>query len=231
MSHFWMQVLPVAEGDQRAALQEALMHRRLDKYPGDFAANFNLGDLMMDQNNPSAAVSYFRMALLAEPNSAIAAGELGAALFATDSVYEAEQQFKRALALDPKYTDARYNLASVEANNGQWAQAANDYNAVLKSNPNHKNARQHLGEVLFMWGDELAKSGNNEQAAQRYRDSLVFRPDDPDLHFQLATALTQLGRFSEAKVEFQTVLRLQPDSQQARQALARIEEHQRLGNQ
>lgn len=222
MSHFWMQVLPLAEGDQRAVLQEAVMHRRLEKYPGDFAANFNLGDLMMDQSNPSAAVSYFRMALLADPNSAIAAGELGAALFATDSVYEAEQQFRHALQLDPKYTDARYNLASVEANNGQWAQAAADYRAVLNSNPNHKNARQHLGEVLFMWGDELVKSGNSEQAVQRYRDSLVFRPDDPDLHVQLATALAQLGRFSEAKIEFETVLRLKPESQEAKQALTRI---------
>ncbi|MBV9500048.1 MAG: hypothetical protein JO138_11805, partial [Acidobacteriaceae bacterium] len=36
MSHFWLQVLPVGEGDQRAALQEAVMTRRLEKYPGDF---------------------------------------------------------------------------------------------------------------------------------------------------------------------------------------------------
>ncbi|MBV9500566.1 MAG: tetratricopeptide repeat protein, partial [Acidobacteriaceae bacterium] len=228
MSHFWLQVLPVGEGDQRAALQEAVMTRRLEKYPGDFAANFNLGDLMMDQNNPSAAVPYFRMAVLADPDSAIAAGELGAALFAVDNVFEAEQQFRRALVLDPKYTDARYNLASVEANNGQWADAAKDFQQVLNGNPNHKNARQHLGEVLFMWGDELAESGNYEQAVQRYRGSLAIRPDDPDLHFQLATALTQLGRFNEAKTEFETVLRLKPESQDARQALARIDARERL---
>ncbi len=231
MSHFWLQVLPVGEGDQRAVLQEALMHRRLEKYPGDFSANFNLGDLMMDQNNPAAAVSYFRMAAEADPNSAIAAGELGAALFATDNIYEAEQQFRRALALDPKYTDARYNLAGVEANNRQWSAAAADYKEVLNSNPNHKNARQHMGEVLYMWGDELADSGKREQAVQRYRDSLVFRPDDPDLHFQLASALAQLGRFKEAKTEFETVLRLRPESQDAKQALTQIDAHDRLSNQ
>lgn len=230
MSHFWLQVLPVGEGDQRAALQEALMQRRLEKYPGDFAANFNLGDLMMDQQNPSAAVSYFRMAVMADPKSAIAAGELGAALFATDSVFEAEEQFRRALELDPKYTDARYNLASVEANNGQWQQAAGDFQEVLDGNPNHKNARQHLGEVLFLWGDDLAKAGNYEQAAQRYRESLSIRPDDADLHFQLASALAQLGRLPEARTQLEAVLRLNPQSREAQQALARIDARQRLSN-
>lgn len=225
MSHFWMQVLPLAEGDQRAVLQEAVMQRRLEKYPGDFEANFDLGDLMMDQNNPNAAVPYFRMAVLADPKSAIAAGELGNALFATEDVFAAEEQFKRALVLDPKYTDARYNLASVEANNNQWAEAARDYQQVLIGNPSHKNAREHLGQVLFMWGDDLAKSGNNEQAVKRYRGALEFRPDDPDLHLQLGTALNQLGRFSEAKTEFETVLRLNPESQPAKEALARLEAH------
>jgi tetratricopeptide (TPR) repeat protein/mono/diheme cytochrome c family protein len=230
MSHFWLQVLPLGEGDQRAVLQEALMRRRLEKYPGDFSANFNLGDLMMDKN-PAAAVPYFRLAAQADPNSAIAAGELGAALFATENVDEAEQQFRRALALDPKYVDARYNLASVEANNHQWPDAAGDYREVLNTSPDHKNARQHLGEVLFMWGDELAKSGNLELAVQRYRDSLVFRPDDPDLHFQLGSALSQLDRFKEAKTEFESVLHLHPESPEAKQALAQIEAHQRLSRQ
>jgi len=225
MSHFWMQVLPVADGDQRAVLQEAIMRRRLEKYPGDFVANFNLGDLMMDQNNPGAAVPYFRMAVMADPKSAIAAGELGTALFETEDVFAAEEQFKRALTLDPKYTDARYNLASVEANNGQWADAADDYRKVLDGNRNHKNAREHLGQVLFMWGDDLAKSGNNAEAAQRYRGALEFRPDDPDLHLQLGTVLNQLGRLSEARSEFETVLRLSPDSQQAKDALSQIKAH------
>jgi tetratricopeptide (TPR) repeat protein len=228
MSHFWMQVLPVGDGDQRAVLQEALMHRRLEKYPGDFSANFNLGDLMMNQNNPGAAVPYFRLATEADPNSAVAAGEYGAALFSNGDVGEAESQFRRALRLDPKYIDARYNLASVEANNSQWAEAASDFSYVLGSNPNHKNARQHLGEVLFMWAEDLEKSGNHEQAVKRYQDSLVIRPDDPDLHARLGMALAQLGRYSEAKTEFESVLKINPTSQDAKQALIDLDARARL---
>ena len=222
MSHFWLQVLPVGDGDQRPALQEALMHRRLEKYPGDFSANFNLGDLMMNRDKPEGAVPYFRLAVQADPNNAIAAGELGAALFATGNAPEAEQQFKRALVLDPKYTDARYNLASVEANNGQWAEASSDFQQVLASNPDHKNARQHLGEVQFLWADQLAKSGDREQAVQHYRESLVLRPDDLELHGRLGTVLAQLNRISEAKTEFESVLRIDPNSSEAKQALAML---------
>jgi tetratricopeptide (TPR) repeat protein/mono/diheme cytochrome c family protein len=230
MSHFWLQVLPVGDGDQRAVLQEALMHRRLEKYPGDFSANFNLGDLMMNQNNPAAAVPYFHLAVQADPASAIAAGELGAALFAEGDIPDAEQEFKRALALDPKYTDARYNLASVEANNDEWSKAAADFKQVLDSNPDHQNARQHLGEVLFLWADELAKAGKLEQAVQQYRDSLPFRSDDPELHAHLGTVLAQLKRFPEAKTEFESVLRIDPASRDAKQALVAIDAHDRLAN-
>jgi tetratricopeptide (TPR) repeat protein/mono/diheme cytochrome c family protein len=228
MSHFWLQVLPVGDSDQRAVLQEALMQHRLEKYPGDFSANFNLGDLMMNQNNPAAAVPYFHLAVQADPTSAIAAGEFGAALFANGDVPAAEEQFKRALQLDPKYTDARYNLASVEANAEDWSDAADDFKKVLESNPNHQNARQHLGEVLFLWGDDLAKSGKLEQAVEDYRASLVVRPNDPELHAHLGNVLAQLKRFSEAKTEFEAVLRIDPASQDAKQALVTIDARDRL---
>ena len=228
MSHFWLQVLPVGEGDQRAVLQEALMKRRLEKYPGDFGANFNLGDLMMTANNPAAAVPYFRLATMADPNSAIAAGELGAALFAMGNPGDAEQQFKRALELDPGYVDARYNLASVEASNSEWQTAVNDFKQVLIKSPDHQNARERLGQVLFLWGDQAAEAGDNEQAVQHYKDSLLFRPNDADLHAHLGNAFMQLKRYGESKNEFESVLRIDPGSQDAKQALVAVDAKERL---
>jgi tetratricopeptide (TPR) repeat protein len=228
MSHFWFQALPVGDKDQRAALEEALTRHRLEKYPGDFSANFTLGDLMMNQNNPGAAIPCFRIALLADPKSSIAAGELGAAYFANGQTYEAEQQYRRALDLDPKYIDARYNLASVEANNEEWPAAAENFQKILEINPEHKNARQRLGEVLFLWGDSLAQSGKAEQAAGRYQQSLQIRPDDADLHAHFGAVLMDLKRWPEAKNEFEAVLHFEPDSEQAKQALVAIDARQRL---
>jgi Flp pilus assembly protein TadD len=87
-----------------------------------------------------------------------------------------------------------------------------------------------MGEVLFLWGDALAKSGDREQAVQRYRESLILRPDDADLHAHLGAVLADLKRLPEAKTEFEAVLKIDPQSQQAKQALVAIDARQRLSN-
>ena len=120
MANLWLQVLPTGAGDQRAVLQEALMHRLFEKYPDDFSANFNLGDLLLGKGKAAAAVPYFERAARAQPRSALAASELGVALATASKLPEAKQQFRRALELDPKFTDARYDLASAEAASSEW---------------------------------------------------------------------------------------------------------------
>ena len=223
MGHLWLQVLPVGEGDQRAVLQESLMRQRLEKYPGDFSATFSLGALLLDRGDAAGAIPYFETAWKAQPDSALAANELGVALLTASKPEEAGQRFKRALELDPKYTDARFNLASVEAAGGEWQSAAADFKRVLAEDSANAKARQHLGEVLFLWGDDLAGSGHFDQAVVRYRESLAYRADDAELHTSLGMALAKLNRLNEAKSELEAALRINPRFQPAQQALAAIQ--------
>lgn len=222
MGDLWLQVLPVGEQDQRAALQAAVTKHRLEKYPNDFVANFDMGDLLLNQDNAVGAISYFERASQAEPASPLAASELGVALVDASRLPEAEDQFKRALKLDPKYTDARYNLASAEATSGDWESAARDFKEVLAAKPDNAKARQHLGEVLFLWGDDLAKSGSDNEAVLRYRDALAYRADDPELHTSLGMALARLNQLTEAQSEFEAAVRIDPNFEPAKQALAAI---------
>lgn len=223
MGNLWLQVLPVGEGDQRAVLQEALMRRLFEKYPEDFTANFNLGDLLLSQDNPAGAIPYFERAWKADPRSALAATELGAALASASRLPEAIQQLKRALELDPKFTDARYNLASAESANREWPAAAADFKQVLADRPEDPKTRQHLGEVLFTWGDELANASDREQAVLRYREALAYRPADAELHTSLGVTLAQLGRLNEAQPELEAALRIDPNLQPAKKALAAVQ--------
>jgi Flp pilus assembly protein TadD len=223
MGHLWLQVLPDEPGDHRVVLQEALSRHRLEKYPQDFSANFILGDLMLSQDKAEEAIPYFEKASMALKGSALAASELGVALAEAGRVPEAVEQLQRALALDPDYSDARYNLAGVEAQNGQWEAAAKDYKEVVKERPENSKAQQHLGEVLLLWGDDLAKEGESEGAVARYRDALIYRADDPELHTSLGIVLAKLARNSEAQAEFQAALRINPNSQEAREALAALQ--------
>ncbi|HEY7304898.1 MAG TPA: hypothetical protein VH601_12325, partial [Bryobacteraceae bacterium] len=79
MGNLWLQILPVESGDKRAILQQAVMRRLIEKYPDNFTANFNLGDLLLTQGNAAGAVPYFEAACKAEPRSALAVSELGVA--------------------------------------------------------------------------------------------------------------------------------------------------------
>jgi len=225
MGHLWLQVLPVEEGDQRAVLQESLMQQRLEKYPADFSANYNMGDLLLTKGDAAGAIPYFQRAAIASPSSVVAATEWGIALLSASRFTEAEEEFKRALAADAHYPNARFGLASVEASSGRFEAAANDFKQVLQERPDDTKASQHYGEVLILWGDELANSDDPlslERAIACYREALAYRPADADLHTTLGVVLARLHKFNEAQIQFQVALSIDPAFRPAKEALEKL---------
>ncbi len=228
MGHLWLQVLPRGSGDRRMELQEALMRHRLEKYPEDFSAHFNLGALELARGNTAEATAHLRAAVEARPDQPVALNTLGAALLTAGDAGDATGMFERALGVNAQYTNARYNLANALAEQQQWEQAAAQFRQVLSESPNDDGARNHLGEVLRLWGNDMAAAGRMEDAAAHYRESLRFRQDDAALHSDLGTVLARLGRFREAVPEFETAVRLDPNLETAKQNLqaarARLEQ-------
>ena len=221
MSHFWLQVLPVKDGDQRAVLQESLVVQRLAKNPDDFIANFNMGDLLLNNGKVPEAIEYFERASKSDPSSVLAMSELGAALYASGQMEKAEQQFQKALALDRYYTDARFNLASVEASLGEWEAASNDFKQVLVEKPDDARASQRLG-LLVLWGDALAKSGKDTEAIGKYQEAVPRLADSVDLRVRLGMALARQDRLAESQAEFESALQLKPDLKLAQEAVTAI---------
>lgn len=223
MGHLWLQVLPVADGDRRAELQEGLMRQRLQKYPDDFNANFNLGDVLMNRGDAAGAIPYFEAACKANPASVVAATELGVALFGAGKLAEAEDQFKHALVLDQSYTDARFDLASVQAARMEWDAAATEFRRVLQQRPDDSKCRQHLGEALYLWGDDFAKAGDSAQALARYREAAEFLTPGAELHTKIALMLARMARLEEAQTELQTALKIDEAFVPARQMLTDVQ--------
>jgi tetratricopeptide (TPR) repeat protein len=220
MAHLWLQVLPRGADDRRMELQEAIMRHRLEKYPGEFTAQFNLGALLLARGDTAGALPLLRGAVDVQPRNPVALNTLGAALLGAGQASEAAALFSRALEANPRYTNARYNLANALADQHSWDRAASEFRRVLAENAEDAGARTHLGEVLRLWGDEQAKAGHFEEAAARLREAIEFRPADAALHSDLGTLLARLHRYRDAVPEFEAALRLDPKLEAARRNLA-----------
>jgi tetratricopeptide (TPR) repeat protein len=144
MGHLWLQLLPRGNKDQRMVLQEALMKHRLEKYPEDFSAFFNLGALKLKERKTAEAVTWLAKAVEVEPNQPVALNALGAAFESMDKEAEAVPLFRRALAAQPGYLNARYNLGNSLADLGRLDEAIEEFQAVVKADPSDAQAREHL---------------------------------------------------------------------------------------
>lgn len=82
--------------------------------------------------------------------------------------------------------------------------------------------RQSLGAEWFAAGQEQLKENNAPAALADFRNSLVYKPDDSQVQFQLAEALSEEGRNEEARSYLLGLLGQTPADAQVNLALARI---------
>ncbi len=220
MGHFWIQVLPKQRGDLNF-LQEALMRRRLQKYPGDFVAHANLGATLQSMGRLDEALVHLGAAATARPDEAAAANNLGAALLAAGKGAEAIEQFRRAVRLSPAFVDARYNLGVALLRRGDTGAAIEALRRVIVAKPDDAAALNDLGSALAM-------RGQAGQAAEMFSRAIRSDAGHAYAHYNLAGLLARHGRLREAVQHYETALRLRPDDEDmkreldaARTALAR----------
>ena len=219
MGHLWLQLLPRGEGDQRAVLQEAMMMRRLEKYPADFSAHFNLGALMLSRKQPDAAIGYLREALRAQPEQSAALNALGAAFEMGGQFAEAEKEFRHALRAEPEYTNARYNLANALAAQGNLEAAEEEFRRVVAAAPEDKAARDHFVEALKDTGGAAERAGELQEAAKRYAEAVKLAPGDAEARNSYGVVLARTGALAAAAEQFAAALKSDPSNEVARRNL------------
>jgi tetratricopeptide (TPR) repeat protein len=221
MAHLWLQVLPRGSGDQRMTLQEAVMLHRLEKYPADFSAHFNLGALMLSRKDSAAAIGYLRNALRVEPEQPVALNTLGAALESAGRRDEALAQFQHAIRIQPDYASARYNLATALAAEGRLEEAAANFRQVLSVAPEDRTARNRLVTVLRELGDAAASGGRVGVAAESYRELVNLEPDNADFRNNFGILLVRSGNIGPSIEQFKAALKINPAHEAARRNLER----------
>ena len=106
-------------------------------------ARNKLGQVYLDQGRLQDAEGQFRASLAAEPTAPAWLG-LGVARWRRGDPQEAERDFKRAQAADPKEARVRFMLALLYGSTGRKAEAWDEYRAGVGIDPANPQAAQAL---------------------------------------------------------------------------------------
>ena len=159
--------------------------------------------------------------------------------------------FERALALKPKYPEARNNLGTLYLVMGKWDKAIVCFKEavsdVLYNSPQF--AYNNMGYAYFKKGDydkaiesyklalrsshsytlcysNLARAyeakGELEEAVAAYKQCVFYFPKDSAAHLGLAKVLLSLGKKKEAKEELNLTIWADPAGPQAKEAREKL---------
>jgi Tfp pilus assembly protein PilF len=131
------------------------------------------------------------------------AGELDAAL----------SDFTHVLTLNPYFTDAHNNLGATYAELGRSDEAMAEFQLVLKDPmyPHKEKAHANAGDLLF-------NEREFEKAIEHYQQAVIAKPDYYRAHFKLGKSYLALGKTEAARGSFNEVIRIAPQSTEAREA-------------
>ncbi len=192
---------------------------------------------VLEKAKPEEAIAAYRQASALRPEDPephLAAGHL---LEKENKFSDAETEYKRALALDPK-SDALTGLANIYMSGRRFVEAEEYLRKLVVAQPGNAAAHVQLGRVLAAEGkndaavieleagvklapadasvqrdlaDIYLAAGKNEQADAAYRALLSSHANDAELHRSFGQALLREKKFSDAQQEFLDAVKLKPE--------------------
>jgi len=182
-------VLGVHTWQQAATYKDegALWARALERNPESWTAHNNLAAFLLRGGAARAeeALEHAREAARLKLDHAPAYYNIGRALLLLGRPEDAEAALRRAVAIWPKYADARLALAGALTQQGKLADAAEEYAKLLEAEPDFPAApavHNNLARIL-------ASEGKSSEAIAHYRAALAGRPDSPRILDNLAWVL------------------------------------------
>jgi tetratricopeptide (TPR) repeat protein len=128
---------------------------------------------------------------------------------------KAIHHFKKALSINPSYTEAQLNLAIILADTGAYDQAQSEFG---KASEREREASFELSSAVRIklanshieLGQCYQEFGLHEQASEEYQKATRLCPDFPDVHNRLGITFRERGLFEEAEESFRNALRINP---------------------
>lgn len=127
------------------------------------------GKASQEKGQPRQAASLYAKAVADDPTNAVALydlGDLDQVAFGKDAA--AEAAYQRALVVDPRFVDARFNLAILQSAR-RPASAIADYKTIIGIDPDDADAYLNLGFLL-------RASGRTAESAIAFHDAVTLDP-------------------------------------------------------
>ncbi len=121
---------------------------------------------------------------------------------------EAEECYRRLLALIPDHADSLHLLGDIFYQRGRYDLAVDSIGRAIASN----------GTVPFYYynlGNAFQALGRQDEALAAYDTAIRIMPDLAEAHYNRGNALQNLGRPGEALAAYGTAIKIKPDYAQA----------------
>ncbi|HEX4945844.1 MAG TPA: tetratricopeptide repeat protein [Blastocatellia bacterium] len=228
--HYGLGRIAVVQKNTAAAI--ASFQQALQLFPRYGAAHYALGLALRDAGQASEAnehlklsqeFKYVRPALedplliaLAELNaSATIHLKRGVELGEEGKLAEAIAEHERALAVNPRLTQAQINLIQLYGRAGQPEKAEQQYRTLIAVNPN-------LAESHYNYGVLLTGLGRLDESKQAFQRSLTLNPHHAESHHNYGILIEREGKLDEAAAHYRQALANKPDFRMAHFHLGRI---------
>lgn len=182
-----------AERNRDYRSETALWASVLRVRPENPRAKLNYGYALFAEGRVDEAIAVTRdPALAGDPAAHLNLGRFHAA---QGRPAPAEEEYRKAIALDPDFAKAHYNLGNLLLQQNRTADAERAFAEAARSQPDWPAAHNNLGIAL-------AKLNDLKAAETQFRLALRLDPDYAAAHENLARLLALTGREGEALQEF-----------------------------
>jgi Flp pilus assembly protein TadD len=166
----------------------------------------------LDKNDYNAAIPPLQKFIAEKPDVAFAHFQLAYAYTALKRTEEAQAEYEKCVALDPRMPEAQLNLGIMLLDEDA-AKAVEPLRKAVDLLPSESRPRYLLGLAQ-------ERSGDLKGAAESFEGASRLDPKDVESLIELAHIYAKSNRPAEAEGKFRVALGLQPKSPEALQGLA-----------